>query len=168
MTTAANRVLVDTNVLVYASLRRKLPGYPLPVLRLARLAVDATAQNRGVGKSLLRHVFLLTLKMSLKGAQFDKAEAVEQIVRNGVEMLKAIPGVVQASATCCVPLEGGYGLPFIIAGKPLKDAPSHGGGGWLTVSPGCARLQSGRRSMPTMRNRGAPRFRPWFNVQAAR
>jgi predicted permease len=35
-----------------------------------------------------------------------------------------------------VPLEGGYGLPFVIAGRPLKDAPSHGGGGWLTVSPG--------------------------------
>ena len=35
---------------------------------------------------------VLTLKMSLKGAQFDKAEAVEQVVRNGVEKLKAIPG----------------------------------------------------------------------------
>ena len=37
---------------------------------------------------------VLTLKMSLKGAQYDKAEAVEQVVRNGVEKLKAIPGVV--------------------------------------------------------------------------
>jgi GNAT superfamily N-acetyltransferase len=43
--------------------RRKLPRYPLPVLRLARLAVDATAQSRGVGKALLRHVLLLALTM---------------------------------------------------------------------------------------------------------
>jgi hypothetical protein len=34
-----------------------------------------------------------------------------------------------------VPLEGGYGLPFIVVGRPL-DGPSHGGGGWVTVSPG--------------------------------
>ena len=42
-----------------------------------------------------------------------------------------------ASATCCVPLEGGYGLPFTIVGRPLtEDGPFHGGGGWITISPG--------------------------------
>jgi predicted permease len=43
---------------------------------------------------------------------------------------------VRATAACCVPLEGGYGLPFVIVGRPLTDGPFHGGGGWLTVSPG--------------------------------
>jgi predicted permease len=33
-------------------------------------------------------------------------------------------------------LEGGYGLPFRIMGRPLKGGPFHGGGGWKTVSPG--------------------------------
>jgi len=82
---------------------------------------------------------VLTLKMSLKGAQYEKAEAVEQVVRNGVEQLRAIPGVIDASATCCVPLQGGYGLPFRIVGRPLaadSQGPFHGGGGWTTVSPG--------------------------------
>jgi len=82
---------------------------------------------------------VLTLKMSLKGAQYEKAEAVEQVVRNGVERLKRIPGVVEASATCCVPLQGGYGLPFRIVGRPLasdSQGPYHGGAGWMTVSPG--------------------------------
>jgi predicted permease len=77
--------------------------------------------------------------MSLKGAQFEKAEAVEQLVRNGAERLRAIPGVELASATCCVPLQGGYGLPFRIVGRPLaadSQGPFHGGGGWMTVSPG--------------------------------
>jgi putative ABC transport system permease protein len=82
---------------------------------------------------------VLTMRMSLKGAQFEKSEAVEQLVHNGVERLKAIPGVVEASATCCVPLQGGYGLPFRIVGRPLaadSQGPYHGGGGWSTVSPG--------------------------------
>jgi putative ABC transport system permease protein len=82
---------------------------------------------------------VLTMQMSMKGTQFEKAEAVEQVVRNGVEQLKAIPGVVEASATCCVPLQGGYGLPFLIVGRPLaadSQGPFHGGAGWATVSPG--------------------------------
>ncbi len=82
---------------------------------------------------------VLTLRMSLKGVKYEKAEAVEQAVRNGVEQLRAIPGVVEASATCCVPLQGGYGLPFRIVGRPLAadaQGPFHGGGGWMTVSPG--------------------------------
>ena len=46
---------------------------------------------------------------------------------------------MNASATCCVPLQGGYGLPFRIVGRPLaadSQGPFHGGGGWMTISPG--------------------------------
>lgn len=46
------------------SRRKRLPQYPLPVLRLARLAVDERAQGRGVGSALLRAVFLLTHRMA--------------------------------------------------------------------------------------------------------
>ncbi|HMF60476.1 MAG TPA: ABC transporter permease [Vicinamibacterales bacterium] len=79
---------------------------------------------------------VLTMRMSLTGPRFLKSEGVEQIVRDGVERLKSVPGVLNASATCCVPLEGGYGLPFTIIGRPLTDGPFHGGGNWTTVSPG--------------------------------
>jgi predicted permease len=59
------------------------------------------------------------------------------LVRNGVERLKTVPGIVEAAATCCVPLEGGFGLPFVIAGRPLTDdGPFHGGGGWINITPG--------------------------------
>ncbi|HEY7216699.1 MAG TPA: ABC transporter permease [Thermoanaerobaculia bacterium] len=78
---------------------------------------------------------VLTMRMSLTGPRFLKSEAVEQLVRDGVERLRAVPGVVEASATCCVPLEGGYGLPFRIVGRPA-DGPFNGGGAWTTVSPG--------------------------------
>jgi putative ABC transport system permease protein len=81
-----------------------------------------------------RHV--LTMRMSFKGEQFAASEAVEQVIRTGVDRLRALPGVVSASATCCVPLQGGYGLPFTIVGRPTTDGPYHGGGQWTTASPG--------------------------------
>jgi len=57
-------------------------------------------------------------------------------VTNGVERMRGVPGVLSATAACCIPLEGGYGLPFLVMGRPLTSGPFHGGGGWLTVSPG--------------------------------
>lgn len=42
-------------------MRKRLPAYPLPVLRLARLGVDTRAQGIGVGKALLRHVLCLAV-----------------------------------------------------------------------------------------------------------
>jgi GNAT superfamily N-acetyltransferase len=44
-----------------ARLRKRLPSYPLPVLRLARLGVDTRAQRLGIGKALLSHVLGLAL-----------------------------------------------------------------------------------------------------------
>ncbi|MDO9226076.1 MAG: GNAT family N-acetyltransferase [Pseudomonadota bacterium] len=44
--------------------RKRLPNYPLPVLRLARLATHEEAQGKGIGKALLHHVFLLATRMS--------------------------------------------------------------------------------------------------------
>jgi putative ABC transport system permease protein len=81
---------------------------------------------------------ILTMRMALSDPRFQKSESVALMVKDAVQRLKAVPGVVDATATCCVPLEGGYGLPFIIQGRPLdpKGGPFHGGGGWLTVSPG--------------------------------
>ena len=79
---------------------------------------------------------VLTMSMSLTGPRFEKAAAVDAIIRDGVERLRALPGVETASATCCVPLQGGYGLPFVVAGRPLEKGPFHGGAGWVTVSPG--------------------------------
>ena len=79
---------------------------------------------------------VLTMRMSLTGKDYEKAETVEQLIRTGIDRLRTLPGVVNASATCCVPLQGGYGLPFVIAGRPLENGPFHGGGGWTTISPG--------------------------------
>jgi predicted N-acetyltransferase YhbS len=44
--------------------RKKLPRYPVPVLGLARLAVDESARSMGLGGQLLRFVLKLALKMA--------------------------------------------------------------------------------------------------------
>ena len=79
---------------------------------------------------------VLTMRMSLTGPRFLKSAGVEQMVRDGVDRLRALAGIELASATCCVPLQGGYGLPFTIVGRPLQDRPFHGGGNWMTTSAG--------------------------------
>jgi GNAT superfamily N-acetyltransferase len=43
---------------------KSLPRYPMPVLRLARLATDERARGRGVGEALLRFVFDLALRLA--------------------------------------------------------------------------------------------------------
>jgi GNAT superfamily N-acetyltransferase len=43
-------------------MRRRLPGYPLPVLRLARLGVDTRVQGLGIGKALLGYVLGLAVE----------------------------------------------------------------------------------------------------------
>ncbi len=47
-----------------ATKRKHLPQYPVPVLRLARLAVDDGARRLGVGSALLRFVFALAQRMA--------------------------------------------------------------------------------------------------------
>jgi predicted permease len=79
---------------------------------------------------------VLTMRMSLSGPRFEKSQTVNLLFREGIDRLRALPGVESASATCCIPLEGGYGLPFTIAGRPLDKSPFHGGGGWQPISAG--------------------------------
>ncbi len=81
--------------------RRKLPAYPLPVLRLARLAVHEVARSRGLGKALLRHVFLLALKMSedygCAGVVVDaKPGALEFYARFGFSPLAVTEGRMES------------------------------------------------------------------------
>jgi predicted permease len=78
---------------------------------------------------------VVTMQTSLTEDRFHPSEAVERLVRDGAQQLRALPGVEEASATCCVPLLGGYGLPFLIAGR-AAEGPFHGSGAWTTASPG--------------------------------
>lgn len=79
------------------SKRKRLPAYPLPVLRLARLAVDDRNQRQGVGNALLRAVFTLAQKMALDvgclGVVVDaKPEAVSFYEKLGFIVLDVTAG----------------------------------------------------------------------------
>jgi GNAT superfamily N-acetyltransferase len=45
------------------ALRKRLPAYPLPILRIARLAVEESCQGQGIGRLLLRAMLDLSLEM---------------------------------------------------------------------------------------------------------
>lgn len=81
------------------ALRRKLPAYPLPVLRLARLAVAEEARSLGVGRALLRAVFTLAWRMAddfgCVGVVVDaKRGAVEFYERLGLRALTHARGAL--------------------------------------------------------------------------
>ncbi len=78
---------------------------------------------------------VLTMRMSLTGERFSATPAVAQVIRDGAARLNALPGVEAATAACCVPLQGGFGLPFVIEGRPL-EGPAHGGGGFAPIAEG--------------------------------
>ncbi|MGH9619108.1 MAG: ABC transporter permease, partial [Bryobacteraceae bacterium] len=78
---------------------------------------------------------VLTLRMSLTGPKFENTAGVAQLARQGTERLEAIPGVIDAATSCALPLQGGYGLPINIVGKPPAKGPYNGGAGWAKISP---------------------------------
>ncbi len=87
---------IDVAVLP-AKTRKRLPGYPLPILRLARLAVDTRYQGQGIGLALLRHVFVLARELSVSfgcvGVVTDaKANAVDFYARYGFVALDVLAG----------------------------------------------------------------------------
>jgi len=79
--------------------RRRLPRYPLPVLRLARLATDEGARGQGVGTTLLRAVFTLAHDMADQlgcvGVVVDaKADAIAFYEKLGFLPLEARAGLL--------------------------------------------------------------------------
>lgn len=80
-----------------AGQRRKLPKYPLPVLRVARLAVHVAARGRGLGAELLRFALRLALRMAddygCVGVIVDaKPDAVGFYRKHGFSTTEAIAG----------------------------------------------------------------------------
>jgi GNAT superfamily N-acetyltransferase len=93
-TVAAAHVEIDG---LPVAVRRKLPRYPLPVLRLARLAVGRSAQGQGLGLQLLRFVLRLALQMAddygCVGVIVDaKPDAVAFYAKHGFLAVEAVEG----------------------------------------------------------------------------
>jgi putative ABC transport system permease protein len=108
-------------------------GLALVLLVGAALFIRTFLALRAVDPGFDAH-HVLTMNMSLRGERFAKTADVAQLMRDATDRLSALPGVEVAGAACCVPLQGGFGLPIIVEGRPL-DGPSHGGGGFAPISP---------------------------------
>lgn len=81
--------------------RRQLPQYPLPVLRVARLAVAEQARGGGIGKALLRFTLQLARRMAEEigcvGVVVDaKPEAHAFYLRYGFAPFSVLEGALLA------------------------------------------------------------------------
>ena len=84
-TTATGFVTVSAGQVATAQMPQslKLPRYPVPIMRIGRLAVDARHQGRGIGQDLLAFALQLALEFSqqvglyavLVDAKDEKAKA---------------------------------------------------------------------------------------------
>lgn len=79
------------------TLKQRLPAYPLPILRLARLAVAQVAQGKGIGSALLYAVFRLALAQAetvgCVGVVVDaKLTAIAWYERYGFIQMPALEG----------------------------------------------------------------------------
>ena len=78
---------------------------------------------------------VITMEMSLTGPRYQKTAGVAQLSHDGRQRLNAIPGVEDSAFTCCLPIQGQFGLPFTIVGKPVDPSKGPPGAGWMSASP---------------------------------
>ena len=100
----------------------------------AALLIRSFIAVRAVNPGFDAH-YVLTMRMSLTGPQFQSVASAAQVIREGVRRIREIPGVEVAATTCCVPLEDRLQTGFRIAGRP--GGPDSGGvAGSTPVSAG--------------------------------
>jgi putative ABC transport system permease protein len=76
----------------------------------------------------------LTMAMSITGNRFETTASVDQLIRAGTERLMTVPGVVSAAAGDGLPLQGAFGMPFDVVGRPTGAGPFTGGAEYYAVS----------------------------------
>jgi putative ABC transport system permease protein len=77
---------------------------------------------------------VLSASMSISGDRFRTTGPVAEIVRDGRERLMAVPGVLDASASSCLPLQGCFGMGFDVLGRPKGETPFTGMAGFFSIS----------------------------------
>jgi putative ABC transport system permease protein len=99
------------------------------------LLIRTFAALRGVSPGFDSH-HVLTMEMSLTGDRYQKTAGVAQLSRDGRDRLNAVPGVEESASTCCLPIQGQFGLPFLIVGRAPVEEKDTPGAGWMSASPG--------------------------------
>jgi len=111
-------LLVGAMLLIRSSLRLK--------------AIDIGFEPNGV----------ITMRTSVTATPFETRAGLTRLTREAVAHLRAVPGVVSVSATCCMPLETVWQLPFVVEGRAPETLIRNGRltysgfAGWTFIAPG--------------------------------
>ena len=79
---------------------------------------------------------VISMSMSVSGDRFQKTAPVAQIIQEGTDRLHAVPGVIDAGVSNCLPMVGGFGMMFDVVGRPKGNSPYTGGAGNCSISYG--------------------------------
>ena len=79
---------------------------------------------------------VISMSMSVSGDRFQKTAPVAQLIQEGTDRLHAVPEVIDAGVSNCLPMVGGFGMSFDVVGRPKGDARSSGGAGFCSISYG--------------------------------
>ena len=98
---------------------------------MALRAVDAGFDARNV----------VTMRTSVTATRFETQAGIAELTHEGATQICAVPGVVAATATCCMPLETVWQLPFVVSGRSpetltrTSSLAFTGFAGWTFVAP---------------------------------
>jgi putative ABC transport system permease protein len=113
----------------------------LMLLMGAALLIRSSLALRAVETGFDAH-HVVTMRTSVSATRFETRTGLEELTRAAVAQIRAVPGVVSATATCCMPLETVWQLPFVVSGRPPQtltragNLAFNGFAGWTFVAPG--------------------------------
>jgi putative ABC transport system permease protein len=80
---------------------------------------------------------ILTFDLPIPQGRMTNADQIRNFYRDMLSRIESVPGVVAATASTGLPLEGpGFGMPFTIVGRPPVEASARPGAGFQMVTPG--------------------------------
>jgi putative ABC transport system permease protein len=106
----------------------------------AALLIRTSAALRAVDPGF-KAESVVTMRTSVTATRFETQAGIAELIRNGATQIRAVPGVVGATATCCMPLETVWQLPFVVSGRPPQTLTRTSGlaftgfSGWTFVAP---------------------------------
>lgn len=77
---------------------------------------------------------VISMAMSVSGDRFQTTAPVAQLIRDGTDRLMTVPGVVDVGVSNCLPMAGGFRVPFDVVGRPKSNSPFTGGAGFYSTS----------------------------------
>jgi putative ABC transport system permease protein len=77
---------------------------------------------------------VLSASMSVNANRNQRTAGVTEMITDGRNRLTAIPGVVDAAASYCLPLQGCFGMTFDVLGRSKGNLPFTGVAGFFSTS----------------------------------